>query len=187
MKLTETDMESLDAAEPITDQPYEPDSDLRELLTEVLDTATIDYTDQREFSLPIGEQDIDGMSMDYDLMFEDDTVGTFELQGTETYSPIGLFMSLSGHLGLAAAVALSQALSMGEITQVYLDEAAPPDWSLTDDPYQDLTVEWYRPWAVEAGIDDARLANRGEGFEHELIPVSQIEHYATVWLSAGQS
>jgi hypothetical protein len=177
----------IDDAPETTETAYGPDGALRELLEEVLETAHIEYGDQRPFSLPIGDSEVEGLSIDYELMFEDPEVGMFTLDGTETYSPIGVFMSLSGHLGLAASVALAQALAHGEPTQAYLDEAPPPEWPPNADPYQDLTAEWYRPWAVEAGVDDARLANRGAGFEHELIPVSQLEHYATVWLSAGQS
>ena len=168
-----------------TEAAYRPDSELRDLLTEVLETACVEYGDQRPFSIPVGDTEAEGLSIDYELTFEDPEVGTFTLDGTETYSPIGVIMSLSGHLGLAASVALAQAFTHGDPTQAYLDEAPPPEWPPSADPYQDLTVEWYPPAAADAGLPEARLEKRVSGFEHEEIAISKLEHYARMWLSAG--
>jgi len=78
---------------------------------------------------------------------------------------------------------LAQPLVLGVPTQTYTDEA-PPN-SLSDEPYQDLTSEWYRPAAVEMGFPESRLKKRIGDLEHDPIDLDELERYARVWLSAG--
>jgi hypothetical protein len=161
----------------ITGTAYEPDAKLRELLAEVLTEATIDYGEKQESELPGGHTNV---QRDYAVDF-----GEFELSGFETVSPIGMFVSLEGHLGLAASVVLGQALRAGSPSRTYTDELPPPDGT-AGELYQDLTAEWYHPRAVEAGADEVRMQNRAEGFEHEPIELAELERYVRVWLSLGE-
>jgi hypothetical protein len=160
----------------VTATKYDPDDDLRELLEEVLHDATVSYGDEQDLDL---SADIEGFQRDYEVVF-----GEFEVSGFETYTPLGVFLSLEGHLGLAASVIISQAMHTGVPTQTYTDEAPPA--SLFEDPYQDLTAEWYHPQAVEMGFPASRLEKRIGGLDHDPIGLGELERYARVWLSAGE-
>jgi hypothetical protein len=159
----------------ITATGYDPDDELRGLLNEVLQDATVSYGDEQDLDLSAG---IEGFQREYEVTF-----GEFGLSGFETYTSLGVFVSLEGHLGLAASVILSQAMMTGVPTQTYTDEAPPA--SLFDDPYQDLTAEWYHPQAVEMGFPESRLEKRIGEFDHDPIGLGELERYARVWLSAG--
>lgn len=160
----------------VTTTGYDPDDELRDLLSEVLHDARVSHGDEQNLDL---SGDFEGFQRDYEVEF-----GEFELSGFETYSSFGAFVSLEGHLGLAAAVMLSHALQFGVPTQSYTDEAPPRN--LLDDPYQDLTSEWYRQPAVRAGIPEARLEKRIGGYDHDPIGLGELEHYARVWLSLDE-
>ena len=159
----------------VTATKYDPDDDLRELLEEVLHDATVSYGDEQDLDL---SADIEGFQRDYDVTF-----GEFEASGFETYTPLGVFVSLEGHLGLAASVIISQAMYTGVPTQTYTDEAPPA--TLSDDPCQDLTAEWYHPKAVEMDFPEFRLEQRIGDLDHDPIGLGELERYARVWLSAG--
>lgn len=161
----------------ITETVYEPDDEIEQPFDEVLNEATVSYGDKQDFTLSAG---IEGFQRDYDVTFDE-----FELSGFETYTPLGVMMSLEGHLGLAAVMTLAQSLALGVPTQTYTDEAPPA--SLFDEPYQDLTAEWYRPQAIEMGFPESRLEKRIGDLEHEPIEFSELERYARVWLSAGDN
>jgi hypothetical protein len=165
-----------DSEAQVTATEYVPDDDLRELLDEVLQEATVSYGDEQDLELSAG---IEGMQRDYEVTF-----GEFEASGFETYTSLGVSVSLEGHLGLAASVILSQATFTGAPTQTYTDEAPPA--TLSDDPYQDLTAEWYHPKAVEIGFPESRLEQRTGGLDHDPIGLDELERYARVWLSAGE-
>lgn len=107
-----------------------------------------------------------------------------QITATEYDTSLGVFVSLEGHLGLAASVILSQAMYTGAPTQTYTDEAPPA--TLSDDPYQDLTAEWYHPKAVGMGFPESRLEQRIGGLDHDPIGLGELERYARVWLSAGE-
>lgn len=160
---------------PITETVYEPDDELEQLMDEVLHEAVVSYGNKETISLSAG---VEGFQRDYDVSFDE-----FELSGFETYTSLGVMVSLEGHLGLAASMTLSQSLALGVPTQTYTDEAPPA--SLFDEPYQDLTAEWYRPKAIEMGFPESRLEKRIGDLEHDPIEFSELERYARVWLSAG--
>jgi hypothetical protein len=80
-------------------------------------------------------------------------------------------------------VVLTHALHFGVPTQTYTDEAPPA--SLFDEPYQDLTAEWYRQEAVEMGFPESRLEKRIGDLDHDPIALGELERYARVWLSSG--
>lgn len=160
----------------ITDTTYDPAPDLRDQL-DVLTSVEVDYQADREVDLP-GE--LTAQQREYTMVFttsDDD----FELSGTETTGSLGMFLSLEGALGFASAIALHHAVMLGKPTQCYTDETV----SKGDSPeiYQDLTVEWYQPAAVEAGLPQARLNQRGKEFDATSISLPEIEQHATDWLS----
>lgn len=159
----------------VTATEYGPDDELRDLLTEVGQNATVSYGEEQDIDLSAG---IEGMQREYEVTFEE-----FELSGFDTYSSVGTFISLEGHLGLAASVVLLQAMQLGVPTQSYTDEAPPA--SLFDDPYQDLTAEWYPQQAVRMGFPESRLEKRIGHLSHDPIGLGELERYARVWLSAG--
>lgn len=159
----------------ITATEYDPDDDIRDLLTEVLQDATVSYGEEQDPSLSAG---IEGFQRDYEVSFDE-----FELSGFETVTSLGAFVSFEGHLGLAASVVLTHALQYGVPTQTYTDEAPPA--TLTADPYQDLTSEWYRQQAVRMGFPESRLEKRIGEFDHDPIGLGELERYARVWLSLG--
>lgn len=158
----------------ITQTDYEPDDELRELLREVLNESTINYSEEQK--LDFGEE-LEGTQRHYRVVYDG-----FELDGTETISPLGVFVSFEGHLGCAASTVLANATAYGIPTQTYTDEAPPS--TIADDPYQDLTAEWYRQWAVREGMPEVRLEQRIGSFDHESIGLGTLERYARVWLSA---
>lgn len=158
---------------PIT-TPYEPNDELRELLSEVRTGATIDYGTEQTFKVA-GHP---ATQRQYEVAFDE-----FELEATETESAVGMMVSFEGHLGLAAATLLANALVYGEPTQTYVDDAPPQDGSFGD-RYQDLTGEWYVEAAVDAGLPEARLDQRSEQFDADLLDVDELERYARIWLSA---
>jgi hypothetical protein len=159
----------------ITATEYDPDDELRDLLDEVGQNASVSYGKEQDLDLSAG---IEGFQRGYHVLF-----GEFELSGFETYSSLGAFISLEGHLGLAASVVLTHALYFGVPTQSYTDEAPPA--TLSADPYQDLTAEWYRQQAVRIGFPESRLEKRIGDFDHDPIGLGELERYARVWLSAG--
>lgn len=159
----------------ISPTAYDPDETLRNQLKEVFEKAQISYG-------ATTERRIGG----YTFRHRDYTVilGEFELSGYETLSPLGVFSSLEGHVGLAASVVLVHATVWGEITQVYLDDAPPPDQY--GERYQDLTAEWYREVAIEAGVPERRMETRISQFKADMIDIDQLEEYAQFWLSKGE-
>lgn len=159
----------------ITKKRYNPDNELQELLKEVKTDARLHYEEERSTSL-FGDYEVKRLS--YTVNFDG-----FELEGTETISPIGIFTSFSGHLGCAASVILSNSLTYGEPTQIYIDEATASPSGPTE--YRDLTAEWYFEHAVEAGVPEARLENRVVDLRPEHIPLSQLENWVKVWLKTG--
>jgi hypothetical protein len=159
----------------ITDDAYDPADELRELLAEVRSDAKLHYEEERTTQL-FGDYEVTRLS--YTVTFDG-----FELEGTETISSIGIFTSLSGHLGCAGSVMLSNSLTYGEPTQIYIDEATASPSGPTE--YRDLTVEWYFEPAVEAGIPEARLENRVVDFRSDLVSLSQLEDWVKIWLKAG--
>jgi len=167
-------MENPDAQ--ITDTAYDPDTDLRDRL-DGLASVEVDYQADREVDLP-GE--LSAQQREYTMVF-DDGDDEFALSGTETTGSLGMFISLDGNLGFASAIALHHAVIVGEPTQCYTDERVSE--GVSSDIYQDLNVEWYRPAAVEAGIPQARLNQRGLDFDTTGISLKEIEQYARNWLS----
>ena len=159
----------------ITDTAYEPDTDLRDRLNALSDVE-VDYQADREIDLP-GE--LTAQQRDYTMAST--TGDEFVLSGTETTGSLGMLLSLDGNLGFASAIALHHAVILGEPTQCYTDERVPED--VSSDIYQDLTVEWYRPAAVEAEIPQARLNQRGLDFDTTGISLKEVEQYAKNWLS----
>jgi hypothetical protein len=159
----------------ITATEYDLDDELRGLLDEVGQNASVSYGKEHDLDLSAG---IEGFQRGYHVLF-----GEFELSGFGTYSSLGAFISLEGHLGLAASVVLTHALYFGVPTQSYTDEAPPA--TLSADPYQDLTAEWYRQQAVRMGFPESRLEKRIGDFDHDPIGLGELERYARVWLSAG--
>jgi len=156
----------------VTDTPYEPDPELRTYLEEAGQEIHLTDKSVTSFELLGG---LDARQEKYNVEYEG-----FSLSATETQSPVGVFISLDGHLGLAATTHLVSALVHGQITQVYSDEAPPPDgWS---ERYQDLTAEWYQPKAVDAGLPEKRLSS-SRAFEAERLTVEQLEEWADTWLS----
>lgn len=153
---------------------YEPDSELRSLLDDVAPEVTIEYDAEHEISL--GDTGVDAVQRDYTVAAEG-----FELDGTETQSPLGIMVSLDGHLGLAATTQLVNALQYGQITLLYMDESPPRDaWG---DRYEDTTAEWYYPRAVELGLPEKRMATRPDRFETDALDVGDLEQWARAWLS----
>lgn len=159
----------------VTATEYDPDDELRDLLIEVGQNATVSYGEEQEIDL---SGDLGGMQREYEVEFDE-----FELSGLDSYTSLGTFISLEGHLGLAASVVLLQTLHLGVPTQTYTDEAPPA--SVFDEPYQDLTAEWYHSKAVEMGFPESRLEKRLGGLDHDPIGLGELERYARVWLSAG--
>jgi hypothetical protein len=159
----------------VTATEYDPDDELRDLLTEVGQNATVSYGEEQEIDL---SADLGGMQREYEVVFDE-----FELSGFDTYTSLGTFISLEGHLGLAASVVLLQAMQLGVPTQSYTDKAPPAP--LSADPYQDLTSEWYSQSAVRMGFPESRLEKRIGDFDHDPIGLGELERYARVWLSAG--
>jgi len=105
----------------------------------------------------------------------------FALSGTETTGSLGMLLSLDGNLGFASAIALHHAVILGEPTQCYTDERVPED--VSSDIYQDLTVEWYQPAAVEEEIPQARLNQRSVNLNSTGVFLKEVEQYARSWLS----
>lgn len=165
--------------EQITGTEYEPDTSLEELLTGELETTEVSYNSDEEIELPGG---LSAYQRKYEMKL-DSGGGEFILKGTETTSPIGMFVSLEGNLGFASGIVLNHALILGEPTQAYTDEAISVENPA--ETYQDLTAEWYRPDAVENGFPEARLANRIGDFEHTEVSIEELERYARHWLSRG--
>lgn len=162
---------------PTTSTPYDPDEELRELLDEPLTESTVQYGDAREYETREG---IEAMQRKYRVK-----LGEFELDGTETFSPAGVIVSLEGHLGFAASVLLSNALAYGVPTLCYVDDAPPPG-SPWGDRYQDLTGEWYRPPAVDAGLPETRMQTRLDEFDDEQLDFEEVEEWARIWLSIDE-
>ena len=156
----------------ITDTAYEPDGDLRELLVEAGGEIQIDYGEETE--LDLGE--VTAVQRDYSVHYEG-----FDLGGTETQSGLGLLLSLDGHLGLAATTVLVSSLQYGAPTLVYLDDAPPA--TAYGKRYQDISVEWYHPAAVDRGIPEARMAGRVGEYEADEIDLGRVEDWAEAWLS----
>lgn len=117
------------------------------------------------------------MQRHYRVVYDD-----FELNGTETISTLGVMLSVEGHLGCAASVVLAHAIAHGVPTQTYTDEVPPA--TVGDDPYQDLTAEWFRQPTVRAGLPDQRLEQRIGGFDHDPLGLEELERYAQIWLAA---
>jgi hypothetical protein len=161
----------------ITADAYEPVAELRALLDDELADVRVSYPDGGEGS-SLGER-LDGNRRSVRVTLGED----WKLTGIETYSEVGVLLSVSGNLGFAAAVVLSYALRLGEPALVYVDDAPAP--SAVVGRYQDLSVEWYTPAAVEAGVPTARRQRRGIGEEQESLSLETVEHYARVWLDAG--
>jgi hypothetical protein len=160
----------------ITADAYEPDAELRALLDDELGAARVSYPDGQEGTPLSG---VEGTQRSLRVTLDEE----WELTGTETISEIGQLLSLQGTLGFAAGLALSYARRLGEPTLSYVDDAPPP--SAAGERYQDLSVEWYTPAAVEAGVPTARRQRRGIGEEQDDLSLETVEHYARVWLDAG--
>jgi len=160
----------------VTETAYEPDPDLRDQLDELV-SVEVDYQADREVDLP-GE--LIAQQREYTMVF-DDADDEFTLSGTETTGSLGMLLSLSGNLGFASAIALHHAVMLGEPTQCYTDETVSID--VSSEIYQDLTVEWYQPAAVEAGLPQARLNQRGKEFDATSISLGDVERHAEDWLS----
>lgn len=161
------------AEQQLTATEYDPDDELKRLLTEFIAETTLSVENDQTLTIKGSE----AQQKDFIVNYRD-----FELSGTETYG-ICVMASYEGHLGLASCLVLSHALNLGVPTHAHLDESTAPE-PLFQDPYQDLTAEWYPPAAVKMGLPEERLKQR-TGFEHELIGLDKIEEYARVWLSAG--
>jgi len=162
----------------VTDTAYEPEPDLRDQLDD-LAGVEVDYQADREVDLP-GE--LTAQQREYTMVF-DDGDDEFALSGTETSGSLGMLLSLDGNLGFASAIALHHAVMLGEPTHCYTDESVPEDVSA--DIYQDLTVEWYQPAAVEAEIPQARLNQRDIEFDATGISLKEVERFARNWLSVN--
>ena len=160
----------------ITDTAYDPDAGLRNQLDE-LASVEVDYQADREVDPP-GE--LTAQQREYTMVFTDGD-DEFELSGTETTGSLGMFLSLEGTLGFASAIALHHAVMLGKPTQCYTDETVSKD--VSSEIYQDLTVEWYQPAAVEAELPQARLNRRGEKFDATSISLGDVEQHAEDWLS----
>lgn len=160
----------------ITDTAYTPAPDLRDQLDD-LASVEVDYQADREVDLP-GE--LSAQQREYTMVFGDGD-DEFVLSGIETTGSLGLLLSLDGNLGFASAVALHHAVIVGAPTQCYTDERVPD--GVSSEIYQDLTVEWYRPAAVEAEIPQARLTQRDIDFDTTGISLRKVEQYAKRWLS----
>jgi len=160
----------------VTDTAYEPDPDLRDQLDN-LASVEVDYQADREIDLP-GE--LTAQQREYTMVF-DDGDDEFALSGTETTGSLGMLLSLDGNLGFASAIALHHAVILGEPTQCYTDERVPED--VSSDIYQDLTVEWYQPAAVEEEIPQARLNQRSVNLNSTGVFLKEVEQYARSWLS----
>jgi len=159
----------------ITDTAYEPDADLRDHLGE-LASVEVDYQADQEVVLP-GE--LTAQQREYTMVF-DGGDNEFALSGTETTGSLGMLLSLEGTLGFASAIALHHAIMLGEPTQCYTDERV--SGGASSEIYQDLSVEWYRPAAVEAGLPRARLDQRGIEFDTTGISFDDVEQFARNWL-----
>jgi len=160
----------------VTDAAYEPDPDLRDQL-DGLGSVEVDYQADREIDLP-GE--LTAQQREYTMVF-DDGDDKFALSGTETTGSLGMLLSLEGNLGFASAIALHHAVILGEPTQCYTDERIPED--VSSDIYQDLTVEWYQPAAVDKDIPQARLNQRGIDFDATGVSLKEVEQHAKNWVS----
>jgi len=156
----------------ITDTAYEPAGDLRELLAEAGREIRIDYGEETELDLG----GVIAVQRDYAVQYEG-----YELEGTETQSGLGIMLSLEGYLGLAATTVLVSSVQHGEPTLLYLDELPPI--SAYGDRYEDISVEWYYPEAVDQGAADARMQSRVDEFDGEEIGISRLEEWGEAWLS----
>jgi len=160
----------------ITDTAYDPGTDLRDQLDD-LASVEVDYQADREVDLT---DELTVQQREYTMVFDDDGE-EFALSGTETTGSLGMLLSLGGSLGFASAIALHHAVILGEPTQCYTDERVTG--GVSPDIYQDLSVEWYRPGAVEVGIPQARLNQRGIEFDTTGISFNEVERHAKNWLS----
>jgi hypothetical protein len=160
----------------VTGTAYQPDSELEDLLT-ALDSAHISTDSEQEIDLPGG---LSARQIQVSGSFDG-----FEIEGAETFSPLGTFMSFEGYLGLTASLVLYFARTLGEPTQIYLDSAPPA--TVRRDQYEDITAEWYTPQAVEAGLPETRLEARSVRFDEQKINLGKVEEWAQMWLSKPSS
>lgn len=156
---------------PIT-ETYEPADHLRELLAEVESDARVHYEAEQSFQISGGHE---ATQLSYTVTFDE-----FELTGTETVTPVGVLVSLDGHLGCATSMILTNSLAYGEPTHAYIDEG-----NSAGTQYRDLTAEWYVKSAVESGAAKARLKNKVVDFDANPISLKKMEEWAQVWLEAG--
>ena len=163
--------------EQITDAEYVPDDELDRLLDKFGSETKITYGEESEIGFSV---DLQGTQREYSAFFDD-----FEIEGFETYTDLGYLLSLEGNLGFAAGIGLQHARTLGVPTLTYTDEA--PAAGVIGDAYQDLSVEWYTPDAVEAGLAELRLEKRVGPFDHDRVGLETLERYARVWLSLDSS
>lgn len=158
----------------ITEPSYGPDADLAALLEAFGARVEVDYNDRTTTELPAG---LTAQREHYRAYIDSPETG---IDGTRTIASFGTVVSLSGHLGFAAAQLLINARVFGSPTLLYMDDAPPPDgWG---ERYQDVTAEWYRPEAVDAGLPEARRESRPGGFSAAEIAVGELETWARRYL-----
>ena len=143
--------------EALAGDDYEPPEDLREIV-EAVQNADVEYHNQEEYEVA-GDP---ARQTDHSIEFREDSVDV-----TETIASVGVLSSYTGSLRLTAAVILAQAVQWGEPTQIYADEAV-------DGEYADVTAEWYVEPAIEAGVPEARLADR-DGLEADHLNPNLLE------------
>lgn len=158
----------------ITDAGYQPAPDLAEALAGFERRVSVDYGEQTTTDLP---GDLTAQREQYRAYIDDPGRG---VDGTRTITGFGMVISLSGHLGFASAQLLANARVFGDPTLCYMDDAPPPSgWG---ERYQDVTAEWYRPTAVDAGIPAARRATRPEDFDADDVSVAELEEWTRLYL-----
>jgi hypothetical protein len=162
---------------PVTEEEYQPDSEIEELVLSELESAKVSYSTGEDIELS------DGMSasqQNFEMVLNVDS-DEFNLLGNETYTPIGVFMSFEGNLGFASGIILYHTRLLGVPTNVYADEFLSGE--NPSDEYQDLTAEWYRQSMVENNSQELQSAQRAVDSKQTIVSIEELERYARQWLS----
>lgn len=161
-------------AHQITDDAYEPNHEIQELLSEVRSDALMHYKEEETFPFP-GDKEANPLS--YKLTYNE-----LELAGKEQDTSYGVIISLEGHVGFAASVVLHISETYGEPTNAYIDENNVAD--IRPSQCCNLMAEWYIKAAVETGFPKLRLKNRTGNLDAEIVTTDRLEEWARGWLAA---
>lgn len=162
--------------ERITETAYDPPVVVMDALQG--ERMEVEYDDEREFQVggnPATQIDLRVI----------DTLRDVEISLTETTSVVGHLASAQGDIGLAAVYHCSLARNLGEPTLIYTDERIT--LGDLDERYHDLSAEWYRPNAVEAGVVDARKNQHADSYDAVSMTLDELESLAMRYLEADDN